>query len=157
LLLFEWIESTALAEWIRSSQIGWPLMLSLHSIGMGIMLGLIFVLCLRLLGLFQRIPVPALTNLFGIVWFAFAINIVGGTAIFTSRAVFFATSIPFILKMTAIVIAAVATRMLQHTLAAETMPGAIPAAAAPALRRWAWSLLALWTFAIVTGRLTAYV
>ena len=30
-----WLEATAFADWVRTSLIGYPLLLTLHSIGMG--------------------------------------------------------------------------------------------------------------------------
>ena len=44
----EWLESTALAEWVRTSLIGYPFVLTVHSVGMAIMVGLVTVINLRL-------------------------------------------------------------------------------------------------------------
>ena len=59
----EWIESSAFAEWVRTSFVGYPMLLTLHSIGMAIMVGLMFVVSLRLVGSFQRIPYVSLEKL----------------------------------------------------------------------------------------------
>lgn len=48
-----WLELTAFSDWVLTSLIGFPLMLSLHAVGMAVSMGLILVLNLRLLGLFS--------------------------------------------------------------------------------------------------------
>ncbi|MCH8866039.1 MAG: hypothetical protein IID58_04220 [Proteobacteria bacterium] len=48
-----WLEQTAFSDWVLTSLIGFPLMLSLHAVGMAVSMGLILVLNLRLLGLFS--------------------------------------------------------------------------------------------------------
>ena len=43
-----WLESTALADWVRTSLIGYPFVLTVHSVGMAIMVGIVTVINLRL-------------------------------------------------------------------------------------------------------------
>ena len=51
--LIAWIENSALGEWVRVSIWGYPMMITLHSLGLAIMVGLSVVLSLRVLGLFR--------------------------------------------------------------------------------------------------------
>ena len=80
----EWLESTALAEWVRTSLVGYPLVLTVHSIGMAIMVGIVSVVDLRLIGWFKRIPYTALDNLIRVAWYGLAVNVITGAAIFTA-------------------------------------------------------------------------
>ena len=64
----EWLEASAFADWVRTSFVGYPMLLTLHSIGMAIMVGLVFVVSLRLVGRFQRIPYASLERMLLIAW-----------------------------------------------------------------------------------------
>ena len=50
--IFEWIEGTQVALWVGESLWAYPFMLSLHVIGLAIVVGVIVMLDLRLLGSF---------------------------------------------------------------------------------------------------------
>ncbi|MGE0115529.1 MAG: hypothetical protein AB7T07_11700 [Steroidobacteraceae bacterium] len=152
----EWIEATTFAEWVRTSPFGWPLMLYMHSIGMGIMLGLGFLLGMRLLGLFRRVPVCAFLPMFRLLWIAFIVNIVGGVAIFSSRATFFVASIPFLLKMVSVITAAILTADMQRKLVVAAPRIDSTGVITGPLKALSWLTISLWLFAIVSGRLTAY-
>lgn len=160
--VFEWLEQSPLADWVRSSFIGWPLMLTLHSLGMGICVGLWAVLSLRLLGLFRGLPLAGLYGVLPIAWAGLAINVLGGTAIFTSQAVHYVHNVPFLLKMAGVVVGALLAAHLQCLLApvvAATTAGhaAEDSSAMTSRVRWtALTALLVWAFAIVAGRLTAY-
>jgi hypothetical protein len=160
--VFEWLEQSPLADWVRSSFVGWPLMLTLHSLGMGICVGLWVVLSLRLLGLFRGLPLAALYGVLPIAWAGLAINVLGGTAIFASQAVHYVHNVPFLLKMAGVVggalLAAYLQRLLAPLVAATTAGRAAEDASAitPSARWTALVALLVWAFALVTGRLTAY-
>ncbi len=51
-----WLEDTAFSDWVLTSTLGFPLMLSLHAVG------LIVVLDLRLLGAFDAISYSLLVD-----------------------------------------------------------------------------------------------
>jgi len=76
-----WLESTALAEWVRTSLVGYPFVLTVHSVGMAIMVGLVTVINLRLVGRFERIPYASLAGLLTLAWYGLAINAISGAAI----------------------------------------------------------------------------
>ena len=73
--LFTWLEESGLAEWVRMSSIGYPTVITLHAIGMAIMVGLCVIVDLRLLGKFEGVPYEALQRLLpGLVIFSDAKN-----------------------------------------------------------------------------------
>jgi nitrite reductase/ring-hydroxylating ferredoxin subunit len=53
--VLEWLTSTPYADWVRESW-GWPLALTVHAFGTATVVGFIFIIGLRLLGLFRTIP-----------------------------------------------------------------------------------------------------
>jgi hypothetical protein len=153
---FQWLEATGLAEWVRSSLVGYPLVLTLHSIGMAIMVGLVFMLDLRLLGQFERIPYSALSKMLRLAWIGFAINVVSGAAIFTSQAASYVTNWPFLLKMAAVFSAAIIAAYMQPRLNREAAGWGSTGQVPGSMRGLAITSLALWIVAITTGRFTAY-
>ena len=150
------LEASAFAEWVRTSYVGYPTLLTLHSIGMAIMVGLVLVVCLRLLGKFERIPLISLERMLVLAWVGFAINLLSGAAIFTMAATVFATKGLFLLKLAAVLtgagLAAYMQQMLKREAAGWANGGSVPGG----LRNLAAVSLSLWGLAIVTGRLTAY-
>ncbi len=151
-----WLEATGFADWIRTSLVGYPVVLTLHSIGMGIMVGLIFVVDLRLLGFFKRIPYTSLDKLLTFAWIGFVINFLSGAAIFTSAATFYVSNGPFILKFVLVLLGALTVWYMQPILKTESANWAGGLPVAGMVQTLAIGSLVLWTVAITTGRFTAY-
>jgi hypothetical protein len=149
-----WLEATGLAEWVRTSTAGYPMMITCHAIGMGIMVGLSVMLDLRLLGAFAGIPVAALHRLLGIAWIGFGINFLSGVALFSSQATAYIVNVVFMTKLALVFLGAIAAAILQPQLAAA---GGWPAGVAPGgTRALAFLSIVFWLGAITLGRLTAY-
>jgi hypothetical protein len=150
-----WLESTGLAEWVRTSAPGYPLMITCHAIGMGIMVGIAVLLDFRLLGGFQGIPYSSLQRLLGVGWVGFGINTLSGTGLFIAQATMFATHTMFLIKIVFVFFGAITAAVLQSmvghghtTWATGRAPGNVRAIAIVSI--------ACWTIAITAGRLTAY-
>jgi len=150
------LEASAFAEWVRTSFVGYPALLTLHSIGMSIMVGLVAVVSLRLVGKFERIPYSSLEKMLVLAWVGFAINLISGLAIFTSQATFYITSGPFLLKLAAVLVGAGLAAYMQPILKREAAGWANRGSIPGGVRNLAFVSLALWSVAIVTGRFTAY-
>ena len=152
----EWLEATALAEWVRTSFIGYPLALTLHSIGMAVMVGLVFVVNLRFLGMFRRIPYTSLDRMLSIAWIGFVINLCSGLVIFTSQASFYITSAPFLLKIAMVILGALTVRYMAPIIRRDAAGWTDGSAAVSKMKTLAIGSLAMWSIAIITGRFTAY-
>lgn len=153
----EWLESTALAEWVRTSLVGYPFVLTAHSIGMAIMVGLVAVVDLRLVGWFQRIPYAALDKVLRVAWYGLAVNVISGAALFTSQAVAYSTSPVYLLKMLMVLLGSVLAAYMQPILRRDAAGWAAGTPAPGQLRMLARLSLVIWLLAIVTGRFVAYV
>ena len=152
---FAWLEASGLAEWVRSSSVGYPTVITLHAIGMAIMVGLCVIVDLRLLGKFDGIPYQSLQRLLPVAWVGFGINSLSGTGLFVAQATMFATDLMFIAKIVLVFLGTATAAILQPELAkAGTWPGGVPPAN---VRRTAIISIVFWLAAIVTGRLTAYI
>ena len=99
-----WLEETAYAQWILTSAVGWPLMLSLHALGLAIVVGTVFALNLRMHGFFRGLPYSALHNLMGIGWIGIYLNIFTGLSVFLTRPVGYMGSNPFRVKILFIIL-----------------------------------------------------
>ena len=63
------IANSSFATWVNASA-GWPLALTIHAFGTAIVVGLMFIIGLRLLGLFRTIPYTSLNTLIPLIWIA---------------------------------------------------------------------------------------
>ncbi|HXJ02758.1 MAG TPA: hypothetical protein VNH44_16170, partial [Micropepsaceae bacterium] len=80
---FDWLEHTDLSLWVRGdSYFAFPLILTVHTIGMGFLAGTGAAIGFRLLGLAPRIPIPALEKFYPIIWIALAANVISGVLLF---------------------------------------------------------------------------
>lgn len=154
---FNWLEATALAEWVRVSAWGYPLMITLHSVGLAVVVGLAVAIDLRLLGRFRGIPLTSLRTFFTIAWLGFLVNFLSGAALFASQAAsHYISNVPFLTKIGFVIAGAATIGYLQPAVAklgeGTGADSVVPAGAKAA----AVISLIVWAGATVTGRLIAY-
>ena len=150
-----WLESSRVAEWALISIEGYPIVVTAHSIGLAVMVGICVILNLRLLGWFEGIPYTSLSRVLGFAWFGFAINLLSGVVLFSMEATAYVSDIPFLTKI-ALVFTGVALAAWQQ-LQISRYAGAWMTTGAPSdVKVFAAISLALWSGAIVAGRLIAY-
>jgi hypothetical protein len=154
--VLEWIEATRLATFVRESLslLAYPTFSTLHTTGLGIIVGLSSMVSFRLLGFAPTIPLPPLRRLFPVMWFAFGINLFSGSGLLTAAATRLATHPLFVVKLICVFAAVAVLGVLQVKVFRDPELGNKP------LDRWskilAVALLALWLLSIIFGRLTAY-
>ena len=77
-----WIETSELAMWVRGDSGGgefvFPVIVTLHTIGMGFLAGGSTAIDLRILGVAPNIPLKPLRRFLPLLWLAFAVNAVSG-------------------------------------------------------------------------------
>lgn len=151
-----WLENTNYSVWILTSNSGWPLMLTTHAIGLAIVVGVIFPLNLRMLGLYTTIPYTSLRELMGFAWIGIALNTFTGLSIFMTQASSYVTSTPFLLKITFIILGIVNLVYAQKVLRLEAGDWQSAGNVSRRGLTLAGSSLFLWVAAVVTGRLIAY-
>ena len=155
--MLQTIEDLSIGVWVRESPsiFAYTLVLSLHAIGLAIVLGLNWLIALRLLGVAKAIPLTALRSFYGTIWFGFFINAVSGLLLFIASATHMGVMHVFWIKMVAVATGMILSLTLKArylndsaALAAGTVP--------PGARRMAWWLLGVWFLALVAGRMTGY-
>jgi hypothetical protein len=152
-----WIESTALSQWIVGDLYAFPVILTLHAIGMGFAAGLSAMLDLRLLGVGKGIPIDELRRFLPVLWAGFWLNAASGILLLIGYPTKALTNPVFYLKLSLIAVAMVLLVRMTRRLF-----GAMPSWKEEAidvdrpLRRLALLSLLCWTGAITAGRLLAY-
>lgn len=152
-----WIENTALAEYILVSAYGYSTMLTLHSLGLAIMVGLSGIFSLRVLGLFSDIPLASLARLLKLSWIGFIVNVLSGGALFASQATTYVSDTEFLLKMLFVALGAVFVALMQASADSRSaLAGGVATRTADRSKLFAIAALAAWTAAVIAGRLIAY-
>jgi len=146
------MEASGLGTWVRESPSIWayPTILTLHSIGLGIVVGASMIIDLRLIGRACAIELADLSALFPVIWWAFAVNALTGVLLFIADATRKSGQPIFFVKLGCIVLALVVTRRARSMVAGSAAPGDA------AQKIVAIVSLVLWLGAIAAGRLMAY-
>ncbi len=137
-----WLEATALSTWVRESTsvFAFPGILSLHTVGMGLAVGLNAAIALRILGFAPQVPFSEIKRFLPVMWFGFWLNAISGVFLLIAYPTKALTNPMFYLKLLLIALAVVSAVK----------------AARNGSKVWASLSLAGWTGAITAGRLLAY-
>jgi hypothetical protein len=148
------LQTSAFSNWVVGSESIWayPMILTMHTVGLGIVVGAAVIVDLRLLGVGPAIPIEEVQRVFPIFWVGFFINLVSGVMLFVSEAEDKATQPVFLIKLILIAIGVVVTARIRRVLFGR---GSTPMLASGA-RTLAVGSLVVWGGAIVAGRLMAY-
>ena len=150
------LENSQFSALIRTELWGWPLALTLHEFGTALVLGFIFIICLRLLGIFETIPYTSLGRLFPVIWAALVLQFLTGFALWITKPTRYVADTAFLLKFLFIIIGIVLTSYLYGFIKREAASWeASGAVSSDGIKFVAPSLLA-WCVVLVVGRLTAY-
>jgi hypothetical protein len=153
--VLEWLTNTQYAVWVRESW-GWPFALTLHAFGNAMVVGLIFIICLRMLGLFQTIPYTSLNRLVPIIWAGVAIQVFSGFTLWASKPAKYLSDGMFLWKFSLVILGVVVTYYFHNTLKRE----AAAWREAGTVSSWGVKVVAptalVWAAVLIAGRLTAY-
>jgi hypothetical protein len=154
--MFEAMQNTAVSTWIReaNSLMAFPGILTLHTMGLALLVGAAAVLDLRLLGMGGRMPLGPMRDLFPLMWIGFAINAATGTLLFAADAVRRGTSVFFLAKLVLVALGVVTVVLIRRNVFG---PSADPVRPSATAKRLAIASLLVWSAAITAGRLLAYV
>ena len=153
--VFQRLQQSAFTDSFLGSPSIWayPTVLTLHTVGMAILVGASFVINLRVLQVSGLIPLHRLQPLYRFVWIGFTINLVSGIILFITEAADRVVDPVFGIKMASIAVA-LALGVVVKRRAIDRMDA--PQAATVQTRSLAAAALGMWTVAIVAGRLMAY-
>ncbi len=155
-LIFKTIEESGISTWIRDSPsiFAYWFILSLHAVGMSLLVGASVVIDLRLLGVAKELPLMPLKALYRIIWAGFWIQVASGTLLLIGYPTKAMTNPDFYIKLTLIGVAVAVMNMINKRVFADsTLTDSEMMVKGKAL---AISSLVLWTGAVTAGRLLAY-
>jgi hypothetical protein len=155
--MIDLIENSAFAVWVRESPSIWAYttILSLHAMGLAIVVGINSMVALRLLGYVPEIPVNKLRKLFPWMYLGFTINAVSGLSLLASNLTNDLHNWMFFVKLSMIALAMANLELTKARVFNDPMVinrTGVPAEA----KRFAIASLVFWSLAIVAGRLTEY-
>src|SRR5215510_491362 len=145
----EALQNSALSTWVLGSDSIWayPTVLTLHTVGLAILVGASAVIDLRLLGFGSDIPLQQMRNLFRFVWAGFVINLLSGVVLFVAEAVDRAKQPIFLIKLclviTAFIVVSSFRSAFNYGVPAKTLiPQRTRMLAASSLFLWAAAIIA---------------
>jgi hypothetical protein len=150
-LFLLWFESTAFSTWVRESPsiFAFPMILAVHTIGLGLLAGLNTALDLRVLGIAKAIPVEAFRRFLPVMWLGLWLNVSTGILLVIAYPTKALTNPVFYLKLALIAVAL----LILSTVRQRALTEGAPPKTVKALAVWS---LACWAGVITTGRLLAY-
>jgi len=148
--MLEWLESLSLAVWLRDSVSIWayPTVLTLHTMGLSVLVGASALLDLRLLGVSRSIPLSAFRWVSTAVAIGLTVNLITGGMLFIKDPLTWGKSIPFLVKMSLVVISAATVLPMRRYVSSGEAGGSA--------RLLAVTSLVAWSAAVTAGRLLAY-
>lgn len=150
-----WLQATPIAVWVAGADtlLAFPAILTLHTVGLGIVVGANLLVDFKLLGAAPGVSLESLRAVYRPMWFGFAINAVTGVLLFMAGAEFTGVKPIFYVKLSLIAVALVVSVKIKGAVF-DAQTGS---AGADRARTLAIASLVLWMAAIVAGRYTAYV
>jgi hypothetical protein len=155
----EFLESIQFSEfglWVAGGDtiFAFPMILVLHTVGLGTVVGVSAILSFRVLGVGRGVPLADLQGAFRVIWWGFALNATTGVVLFIAAAADKAYQEIFYVKLVLIALALFTMSRLRRTVFGNpvALAGSIPQRA----KGLAVASLVLWMGAIIAGRLMAY-
>ena len=153
--MLEWLQNTPYAVWVRESW-GWPYALTLHAFGTAIVVGLIFIIGLRLLGLFRTIPYTSLNKLLPYIWAGVVVQAYSGFTLWASKPAKYLADGPFLWKFAFVIVGVVVTLYFQKALKREAAAWEAAGTVSSRGVQFVAATALAWSAVLVMGRLTAY-
>jgi hypothetical protein len=153
--VLEAIANSEYAQWVNQSW-GWPLALTVHAFGTAIVLGLMFIIGLRLLGLFKTIPIMALRTLIPIIWIAVLFQAASGFTLWVTKPANYLKDGMFEVKFSLVIIACIVMYMFHRTFKRESGEWQTSGVVSSRGVKIVTVSCLLWAGVVIGGRLTAY-
>ena len=154
--LLQALEGSAFSTWLRESPSIWayPAILTLHTVGLGVLVGANWMVDLRVLGFARAIPGSVLSRAFPMMWAGFWLNAATGALLFAGDPTTKGTTAVFMGKLVLVAVGVVLMIALKRKLHGRDIDAGT---AIPGVKALAATSLALWVAAIAAGRWMAYV
>jgi hypothetical protein len=151
------IEHSSFSQWVTgsSSVLAFPTILLLHTIGMGVVVGINAGIDLRILGLAPALPLAPMEKFFPLLWIGFWVNAFTGVILLAADATTKMANPDFYVKMGFIALAIMNLRMIRNRVFRDPFIDKKPMTSDAKVL--AVTSMIFWLGAITAGRLMAYV
>ena len=153
--MLEWLGNSPYAMWVDESW-GWPLALTVHALGMAIVVGLMAIITLRLLGAFPTIPYTSLGRLIPLIWIAVVLQAISGFTLWVTKPAQYLGDVMFDTKFSLVIIATVAMLYFHSTFRREVAAWEAAGTVTSRGIKITAAACLLWAAVTIGGRLTAY-
>ena len=149
---FKTIEESGLSVWVRDNPF-WAI-ISIHAIGMALLVGASVVIALRILGAARDLPLAPLHRLYAFIWAGFWVQVVSGVLLVIGYPTKSLTNLDFYLKLVLIAAGMVVMHLLRKRVFSD--PAMSEADMMLRGRTLAICSLLLWLSVVTSARLLAY-
>lgn len=146
-----WLEDSVIGQTVSSTLWGYPIVLSLHALGMATMVGVALMLTIRVLGFAPSIPATAMKPYWRVAMAGFVLNFLSGTGLFFGGASELFFNWAFRTKIVLVFLGLALTWQLVRICIAQSDD------IAPIHQKLAGAAMATWIAAIISGRLIGYI
>lgn len=154
--ILAWMENTGLARFILETSWAFPTLETLHFIGLILLIGSIYIIDLRFLGVARAVPVQAVMRFLPVTAIGFAINLTTGIMFLFADPFRYYPNASFRLKMLAVLLAGVNALWFKYAVHEGIALAGNSREPAATARVIAGISLLLWTSVIVFGRMIPY-
>lgn len=145
-----WLEDSIVGLTVSSTQWGYPIVLSLHAVGMATLVGVALMLTIRVLGFAPNIPVASMAPYWRVALGGFLLNLLSGSALFCGNASELFFNWAFRIKIVLVFVGLALTWRLVHICVRRTDEVSL------VQRKLAAIAMVTWIVAIIFGRLIGY-
>jgi hypothetical protein len=151
------IEHSDFSVWVRESNslLAYPLVLFLHTVGMGIVAGISAFIALRILGVARELPLADVRKMYPYMWAGFVLNTITGIILFLIDATTKIIDPDFYVKLVFIAAAVVLMYQINARVFGDPLLEKRPIQMNGKIL--AFASIVCWMGAITAGRLLAYV
>jgi hypothetical protein len=129
---------------------------TIHVLGTAVVVGLLFIISLRLLGLFETISYTSLKRLFAVVWVALVVQFLSGFALWMAKPTRYVADTAFLLKFSLVIVGVVLTLYFYAAMKREAATWDAAGTRPSGGVKFAAASLLVWCGVIIAGRLTAH-
>lgn len=151
-----WLESTTFSIWVRESTsiFAFPIILAVHTIGLGLLAGINVAIDLRMLGFAGRVPLVEFKRLWPLLWLGLWMNVLSGLALLAAYPTKALTNPIFYIKLGLIAVALALLRSIRRFRLADGPAHTLPRRRS--IKALAVASILCWAGAITAGRFLAY-
>jgi hypothetical protein len=149
------LDNSDFSAWAGASTWVYPWANGLHAVGMGFLVGIAFVLSLRVLGV-GSYPIAPLKKFLLVARIAFVVNLCSGFILFSIDAERFVTSPTFQVKFLCLALGIASSIALARSISPRGADLATDFVPQPSARVYASLAIVFWSGTILAGRMTAY-